>query len=211
MIGRRLDYIWNRKISYEEYLQNAVDYHMRCIFAYPDQLDFAKKILAGSDVRIACAIDFPDGIMKLDKKVEAFQKLIDLGYYEIDYVLNQENIENKDYEQIELEMQTIADLCRKHHVVDKAIVEMCKLDDPAKEEVCKIAARVKPAFLKTSTGKSFGGATIDDVKFMRNILPECVKIKASGGIHSLTQANEFIQAGADVMGATKAIEIAQEE
>ena len=110
-------------------------------------------------------------------------------------------------------MTRIADLCRAHGMRDKAIIEMCKLDgdDAAKKEICLIANKAKPAFLKTSTGKSFGGAKIEDVKLMKEYLCEDIKIKAAGGIRTYKEAKALIDAGASVLGASAGIQIVEGE
>lgn len=130
---------------------------------------------------------------------------------EIDYVLNQESVENRDFDAIEHEMTAIADFCRERGITDKVIVEMCKLDgdDAAKRRVCEIALEAKPGFLKTSTGRSFGGAKLQDVQLMREVLGDAVAIKAAGGIHNYEEALAFIEAGASALGASAGIAIVE--
>ena len=132
---------------------------------------------------------------------------------EIDYVLNQKAVESRDFETIEKEMTTIAEFCRKNKIKDKVIVEMCKLDgdEEAKRKVCEIALKAKPVYLKTSTGRSFKGADLNDVKLMKSILKDAVKIKAAGGIHNYEEAKAFIDAGASALGASAGIAIVEGE
>ena len=125
--------------------------------------------------------------------------------------MNQGSIENRDFDAIEREMTTIADFCRAHGITDKVIVEMCKLDgdDAAKRRVCEIALEAKPGFLKTSTGSSFGGAKLEDVRLMHEVLGDAVAIKAAGGIHNYEAACAFIEAGASAVGASAGIAIVE--
>lgn len=210
-INKYIDYIQDKNDSFEEYLKKAKTYNVRCIFADEETIDISRKVLKDTDIIIAGDVDFPKGILSLNDKLNDFQKLINLGIYEIDYVLNQSYIETRDFKNIYLEMKTIADFCRIHGVVEKAIVEMCKLDEDSKIKVCEIAREVKPSFLKTSSGRSYGGATVQDVKLMKSILKEEVNIKAAGGIRNYTFASSLIEAGADVIGASAAIAIIEEE
>ena len=151
--------------------------------------------------------------MSLEEKMKDFEKMAEMGVPEIDYVLNQKAVESRDFETIENEMTAIAEFCRKNNIEDKVIVEMCKLDgdDEAKKKICEIALKAKPAYLKTSTGRSFKGADINDVKLMKSILGDEVKIKAAGGIHNYEEAMMFINAGASALGASAGIAIVEGE
>lgn len=208
-VEKYIDYIDDPNDTVIEYWSKAKRYNFRCVFADIPTFNEAKEFLKDTDIIVAGAIDFPLGIMNLDEKMEMFKKYAEAGFKEIDYVLNQHAIENRDYETIENEMMEIARFCRENQITDKAIVEMCKLDEQAKKKVCEIALKVKPAFLKTSTGKSFGGAKLEDVKLMKQILQDEVKIKAAGGVRSYADAIAFIEAGASALGASAGIAIVE--
>lgn len=211
-INKKLDYIDNPKDTYQQYLEKALKYNVRAIFAKPNEFDLASEILADSDIIIAGAIDFPKGVMSIDQKLETFQLYSQYPYQEIDYVLNQHNIENKNFNLIHEEMLLIHDFCLEHNIREKVIVEMCKLenDTEAKLKIIEIANKIQPAFLKTSSGRSFKGAQIEDVILMKQNLSSKIKIKASGGIKTYVDALKFIQAGADVIGASAALKIIDE-
>lgn len=214
MINKKIDYIDDPNDTFEQYLEKAKKYNFRAIFAKPkNEYDIAKESLKDTDIIIAGAIDFPEGKMELDEKMKRFGDYAAKNYEEVDYPLNQKNVENKDFDAIEKEMSTISQFCKQHNIRDKVIVEMCKLDgdDAAKEKICEIANRVKPAFLKTSTGRSFGGAKIEDVKLMKRVLDPAIKIKAAGGIHTYDEAMGFLNAGASIMGASAGIKIVEQE
>lgn len=213
MITQYIDYIDDPEDTFEEYLEKAKKYNFRCVFVDVARYEEAVAFLEGKDVIVAGAVDFPEGKLPLEEKMAEFSRYAEKGFAEIDYTLNQQAIECRDFSAIELEMKTIADFCRKNDLRDKAIVEMCKLDGDlaAKEEICQIANRAKPAFLKTSTGRSFGGAKLEDVKLMRQILDADICIKAAGGIHNYEEAKAFIDAGADALGASAGVAIAEGE
>lgn len=215
-VEKYIDYIDDPNDTYEEYLEKAKKYNFRCVFfdeKDPDSYQKGLEILKGTDIVLAGAIDFPEGVMSLEEKMKDFEKMASMGVPEIDYVLNQKAVEARDFETIEKEMTTIAEFCRKNNIVDKVIVEMCKLDgdEEAKRKVCEIALKAKPVYLKTSTGRSFKGADLNDVKLMKSILGDAVKIKAAGGIHNYEEAKAFIDAGASALGASAGIAIVEGE
>ena len=215
-VEKYIDYIDDPNDTYEEYLEKAKKYNFRCVFfdgEDPDSYQKGLEILKGTDIVLAGAIDFPEGGMSLEEKMKDFEKMAAMGVPEIDYVLNQKAVESRDFETIEKEMTTIAEFCRKNKIKDKVIVEMCKLDgdEEAKRKVCEIALKAKPVYLKTSTGRSFKGADLNDVKLMKSILKDAVKIKAAGGIHNYEEAKAFIDAGASALGASAGIAIVEGE
>ena len=215
-VEKYIDYIDYPNDTYEEYLEKAKKYNFRCVFfdgEDPDSYQKGLEILKGTDIVLAGAIDFPEGVMSLEEKMKDFEKMAAMGVPEIDYVLNQKAVESRDFETIEKEMTTIAEFCRKNKIKDKVIVEMCKLDgdEEAKRKVCEIALKAKPVYLKTSTGRSFKGADLNDVKLMKSILKDAVKIKAAGGIHNYEEAKAFIDAGASALGASAGIAIVEGE
>lgn len=215
-IEKYIDYIDDPNDTYEEYLEKAKKYNFRCVFydhSNPETYEQGLELLKGTDIVLAGAIDFPEGVMSLEDKMIEFEKAVKMGVPEIDYVLNQKAVESRDFETIEKEMTTIAEFCRDNHIKDKVIVEMCKLDgdEEAKKKVCEIALKAKPVYLKTSTGRSFKGADLNDVKLMKSILGDEVKIKAAGGIHNYEEAKAFIDAGASALGASAGIAIVEGE
>lgn len=210
-INKYIDYIDAPEDTFEQYVEKALKYDFRCVFANLQEYATGRAMLEGSDIILAGAIDFPQGTMALEEKLARFEEYAACGFTEIDYVLNQESVENRDFDAIEHEMTTIADFCRERGITDKVIVEMCKLDgdDAAKRRVCEIALAAKPGFLKTSTGRSFGGAKLQDVQLMREVLGDAVAIKAAGGIHNYEEALAFIEAGASALGASAGIAIVE--
>ena len=168
-INKYIDYIDAPEDTFEQYVEKALKYNFRCVFANLQEYETGRAMLEGSDIILAGAIDFPQGTMTLEEKLARFEEYAACGFTEIDYVLNQESVENRDFDAIEREMTAIADFCRAHGITEKVIVEMCKLDgdDAAKHRVCEIALEAKPGFLKTSTGRSFGGAKLEDVRLKR--------------------------------------------
>ena len=111
---------------------------------------------------------------------------------------------------IQKEMEEIVAVCRKHQVISKVIFENCYLTKEEIRRAAEIAKRVKPDFIKTSTGFGTGGATAEDVRLMKETVGEDVKIKAAGGIRDWETCREMIEAGAERIGTSSGIKICME-
>lgn len=209
-IARYIDYIDDPNDTFEEYVEKAKRYGFRCVFANLDQYEEGRRLLEGTDIILAGAIDFPEGQLSLEEKLAEFEAYAACGFTEIDYVLNQAAVEARDFDAIEREMTTIASFCREHGITDKVIVEMPKFDgdEAAKRRVCEIALKARPAFLKTSSGRPYQ-ASLADVRLMHEMLGDVVRIKAAGGIRTYEQAAAFLEAGAVALGATAGIQIVE--
>ena len=106
------------------------------------------------------------------------------------------------------EIKTLRQVCRDH--ILKVIVETCMLTEEEKIRICDIVTRADADYIKTSTGFSTGGATFEDVKLFKEHVGENVKIKASGGISSLEDAERFIELGADRLGTSRVVKLAKQ-
>lgn len=169
-----------------------------------------KKILEGTDVLCDAAISFPLGQSTIETKVFEAEDVISKGAGEVDYVVNVGKLKSKDYKYIELEMTKMVEVCHSHNVPCKVIFENCYLTDEEKIKLCEIALKIKPDFIKTSTGFGTGGATIEDVKLMKKCVGDNIKIKAAGGIRTAKDALAFIEAGASRIGTSAGPRIIKE-
>ena len=104
-------------------------------------------------------------------------------------------------------MEEIVKICREAGKTSKVIFENCYLTDDEKRKVAEIAKEVKPDFIKTSTGFGTGGATVEDVKLMKSVVGDEVKVKAAGGISSFDDAEKFMSLGADRLGTSRLVKI----
>ena len=197
--------------TFEEYLEKAKIYNFRCIFANRFQYQQAKEYLKDTDVILACGCDFPLGIESIEAQLADFEDLYKVGYREIEGILNQYAVENRIYEYLDRQLAELSLFCNERHIASKIIIETCKMDYDCLEKICRMALKYHPTCLKTSTGRSFQGAELDKVKFMKSILKDEVQIKASGGINTYEKACAFIEAGASCIGSTSAVEIVEEE
>ena len=132
------------------------------------------------------------------------------GADEADFVINIAALKSGDDKSVEQEMQYLTDKARTLGICSKFIIEAAYLTEDEKIRTCRIANRVRPDFMKTSTGYGPSGATVDDVRLMRtNLLPE-IQVKAAGGIRSYGEALQMLQAGASRLGTSNGIRILEE-
>lgn len=196
--------------DFEKLCKEAADYgfKMVAINSYPVKL--CSKLLKGTGVHVGAAIGFPLGQTTIENKVHETKQAIEDGADEIDYVINIGRLKEKDYDYIEREMAEIVKVCKENNVLSKVIFENCYLTDEEKIKVSEIAVKVKPDFIKTSTGFGTGGATLEDVKLMKSVVKDEVKVKAAGGIRDLDTFLKMVEAGAERIGTSAGIEIMNE-
>lgn len=184
------------------------DFAMVAINSYPVKL--CKELLDGTNVHVGAAIGFPLGQTTIETKCFETMQAINDGADEIDYVLNVGKVKENNFDYIEDEMKQIVKICHDNNVLIKVIFENCYL---TKEEIIKcsqIAKKIKPDYIKTSTGFGTSGATVEDVKLMKDIVGDLVKVKAAGGIKDWETCKAMIQAGAERIGTSSSINILEE-
>jgi deoxyribose-phosphate aldolase len=167
------------------------------------------EFLKGSGVKTDAAVGFPLGITTIETKEFEAGDAIKNGAGEIDYVINIGKVKEGDREYIKREMEALVSICRRHGVVSKAIFENCYLNDDEKIWLCDIAKEVRPDFIKTSTGLGPSSATLEDVRLMKKYA-DGVSVKAAGGIRNLETCLAMIDAGADRIGCSNSMAIADE-
>ena len=196
--------------AFEKLCDEAKKYNFKMVAINPAQTVRCKKKLEGSPVHVGAAIGFPLGQTTLECKIFETKDAIEKGAYEIDYVINVAELKNKNYDYIKKEMEEIVKICREAGKTSKVIFENCYLTDDEKRKVAEIAKEVKPDFIKTSTGFGTGGATVEDVKLMKSVVGDEVKVKAAGGIRDLKTALAMIEAGAERLGTSAGVAIVEE-
>lgn len=196
--------------AFEKLCDEAKKYNFKIVAINPAQTVRCKKKLEGSPVHVGAAIGFPLGQTTLECKIFETKDAIEKGADEIDYVINVAELKNKNYDYIKKEMEEIVKICREAGKTSKVIFENCYLTDDEKRKVAEIAKEVKPDFIKTSTGFGTGGATVEDVKLMKSVVGDEVKVKAAGGIRDLKTALAMIEAGAERLGTSAGVAIVEE-
>mgnify|MGYP002797383111 FL=1 len=175
-----------------------------------EPVKLCKELLQGTNIPVGAAISFPLGQTTLDIKLAETKQAIDDGADEIDYVINIGKAKMHDWNYIEQEMRSIVELCHENQVICKVIFENCYL---TKEEIVKmaeIAKEVKPDYIKTSTGFGTSGATVEDVRLMKETVGNEVKVKAAGGIRDWKTCQAMIKAGASRIGTSSSLKILEE-
>lgn len=168
------------------------------------------ELLCDSSVHVGAAIAFPLGQMSISSKLMETENAIVDGADEIDYVINIGEAKMHHWRYLEDEMQQICTLCRKHGIISKVIFENCYLDKDEIRKLSEIAYHIKPDFIKTSTGFGSGGATIEDVKLMKEVVNGQVKVKAAGGIRDWATCQAMIAAGAQRIGTSSSLVILEQ-
>ena len=196
--------------DFEKLCMEAKENHFAMVAINSAPVAICKKYLKDTDVHVGAAISFPLGQTTLETKVFETKDAIENGADEIDYVINLQKLKDGDYDYIRREMEAIVKVCRENNVISKVIFENCFLTKDEIRKVAEIAREVKPDFIKTSTGFGTGGATVEDVKLMKSVVGDAVKVKAAGGIASLKDCIALIEAGAERIGTSKSLIIVGE-
>ena len=167
------------------------------------------KDYCGDKMKICTVIGFPNGYNTTAVKVFETEDALHNGADEIDMVINIGWVKDKKFDLIKEEIKAIKAACGDK--ILKVIIETCLLTDEEKIELCKIVTEAKADFIKTSTGFSTAGATREDIKLFSENIGENVKMKAAGGIASLTDAEDFLKLGAQRLGTSRIVSIAKSE
>lgn len=198
------------KKDMEKLCQEAKMINCKMVAINSCQTKLCKQLLKDSDIHVGAAISFPLGQTTIETKLFETKDAIENGADEIDYVVNLTKVKDHDFDYIEDEMRQITKLCHDNKVICKVIFENCYLD---KEEIIKlseIALKVKPDFIKTSTGFGTSGAKVEDVALMKSIVKDEVMVKAAGGIRDLETCMAMIKAGASRIGTSSSLKILEE-
>lgn len=192
---------WN---EIREILEDAMKYKAAsaCIpAAYVKQ---AAEYVEGK-LPICTVIGFPNGYHTTAVKVFETKDAIANGASEIDMVINIGFLKDKKYQEIEEEIRQVHAACEGKLL--KVIIETCLLTEDEKIRMCKIVTQAGAEYIKTSTGFSTAGATLEDVELMKQHVGANVKIKAAGGISSFEDAEAFLHCGADRLGTSRLVKI----
>ena len=175
-----------------------------------EPVKLCKELLKGTNIHVGAAISFPLGQTTLDIKLAETKQAIDDGADEIDYVINIGKAKMHDWNYIEQEMRSIVELCHENQVICKVIFENCYLTKEEIVKIAEIAKEVKPDYIKTSTGFGTSGATVEDVRLMKETVGNEVKVKAAGGIRDWKTCQAMIEAGASRIGTSSSLKILKE-
>lgn len=189
-------------------LDDAIKYGTASACIPPFYVKSAKEYV-GAKLKICTVIGFPNGYNTTKVKVYETKTAVKNGADEIDTVINIGMLKAKNYDGILKELKAIKRACKGRTL--KVIIETCLLTDDEKIKMCEIITESGADYIKTSTGFSTSGATREDVKLFVKHIGKDVKIKASGGIKTIQDAEDFINLGADRLGTSRIVKIVKGE
>lgn len=190
--------------------REAEEYGFASVCVNSCYVHFAAKKLTDSDVKVTAVAGFPLGAASTAAKTAEVKDAVENGANEIDVVINIGALKDGKYDYIRNELSFIANICHEKNAILKVILETCLLTDEEITTACILAKQSHADYVKTSTGFNIAGATVHHVKLMRRICGDDMKIKASGGIKTLKDAIELINAGADRLGCSASVTIMNE-
>jgi len=188
----------------------ARKYNVAGIFVKPYAVRTAAELLRNSSVAVGVTVGFPHGSHTTAIKVAEARQAIADGADELDMVVNIGKVLSCDWAYVLNDIRVVVDVCHEADKIAKIIFENCYLGDEHKIRLCEICSLAGADFIKTSTGTAQGGATLEDVRLMRQHAPGAMKVKAAGGIRSLETLLAFRAAGADRIGTSSTETILEE-
>ena len=189
----------------ETLIEEAKKYDFASVCVNPTWVNFAAQALKATDVKVCTVIGFPLGANTPELKAFETSDAIQNGANEVDMVINIGALKSRNFDLVERDIRAVVEAAKGTLV--KVIIETCLLTDDEKVKACQIAQKAGADFVKTSTGFSTGGATVEDVALMRKTVGPDMGVKASGGARSYEDALAFIKAGATRIGASSGVAI----
>ena len=186
----------------------AKTYGFASVCVNPSRIALAAEALKGTDVTPCCVVGFPLGAIPSESKAAETAVAVKNGAREIDMVIDIGRAKDGDWAYVESDIAAVKAACGPAKL--KVIIETCLLTDDEKVKACQAAVRANADFVKTSTGFSKAGATVADVRLMRQTVGPDMGVKAAGGIHNRAEALAMLEAGATRIGASSGIAIVSE-
>ncbi|QXM06293.1 deoxyribose-phosphate aldolase [Crassaminicella indica] len=177
-----------------------------CVNAYYTSL--VRKELEGTNVKTCVVVGFPLGATTKEVKAFETKQAIENGAQEVDMVINIGALKNQKYDVVKEDIEAVVNAAKGKAFV-KVIIETCLLNNEEKIKACEISKEAGADFVKTSTGFSTGGATVEDIALMRKTVGPDLGVKASGGVRTREDADAVIKAGANRIGASASIAIVE--
>ncbi len=195
--------------SIRQLIKEAKEYHFASVCVNPTWVSLAAKELKGTDVKVCTVIGFPLGANTQETKAFETKDAIAKGAQEVDMVINISKLKDGDYDYVKSDIAGVVEAAKGKALV-KVIIETCLLTNEEKERACRLAAEAGADFVKTSTGFSTAGATVEDIALMYKTVGNTMGVKASGGVRTKEDAEAMIEAGANRLGASSGIAIVSE-
>ena len=185
--------------------EEAEKYKFRSVCVNPGNVKIAKSQLQSVD--LCSVIGFPLGANTTEIKCAETNLAIAEGAVEIDMVINLGLLKSRRFAEVLADIEAVCDVCHSQNALLKVIIETCLLTEKEKIIACLLSKKAGADFVKTSTGFSKGGATVEDIKLMRAVVGPKMGVKASGGVRTKEQALAMLKAGANRIGASSGLKI----
>ena len=212
-INQYLDHTLLKRESTQEQidhlLSEAVEYQFASVCVNPTWVAHCSKTLAGTGVKVCTVVGFPLGANTSSVKAFETKDAIANGADEIDMVINVGQLKSGQYEVVKADIRAVVEASQDKLV--KVIIETCLLTNDEKVKACQLAVSAGADFVKTSTGFSAAGATVEDIVLMRETVGPNIGVKAAGGARSYEDAEAFIEAGATRIGTSSGVAIVSGE
>ncbi|TKH03856.1 deoxyribose-phosphate aldolase [Peribacillus simplex] len=186
--------------------EEAREYNFASVCVNPTWVKYASELLEGSEVKVCTVIGFPLGATTPETKAFETKDAISNGAHEVDMVINIGALKDKDDELVERDIRAVV-AASTGKALSKVIIETSLLTDEEKVRACELAVKAGADYVKTSTGFSTGGATVEDITLMRKTVGPDIGVKASGGVRNTGDAQKVIEAGATRIGASAGVSI----
>lgn len=181
------------------YCREALENGFASVCVNTCHVPLVAQALKGSTVKTCCVVGFPLGAMLTSAKAFEASEAVKAGAQEVDMVINVGALKEQNPDFVRNDIKAVVEASKP--AIVKVIIETCLLTDDEKVMACRLSEEAGAAFVKTSTGFSTGGATLEDIRLMKKTVGDRLQIKASGGIRTPEFAEELLEAGADRIGA----------
>lgn len=205
-VVRMIDHTLLRPDALDEdiiaHIQVAKDYGFKTVCVFPSWIDLAVSEIGNTNIKIDVPIGFPFGSQTSEAKSFEAHDAIQRGAEELDMVINIAALKSKEHEYVLEDIQCVVAAAAHMNAIVKVIIETCYLDEEDKRAAARLCERAGADYVKTSTGFGPSGATVEDVRLLRESVSKEVGVKASGGIRTAEQALAMIEAGATRIGTS---------
>lgn len=195
------------KEKIQQLCEEAKQYNFASVCVNTYWVPFCKTLLADTDVKVCTVVGFPLGAMSTKAKAFETADAVDNGAEEIDMVINIGELKAGNYEVVRHDIATVVTAAKGHCV--KVILENCLLTREEIVKACELCVEAGATFVKTSTGFSTTGATVEDVRLMKETVKENCKVKAAGGVRNADDFAKMLEAGADRIGTSAGVALLQ--
>ncbi|MBT2598283.1 MULTISPECIES: deoxyribose-phosphate aldolase [Oceanobacillus] len=194
------------KESIVKIVEEAKQHEFASVCVNPHWVSYCHNELKDTPVKVCTVIGFPLGATSTETKIFETKQAITDGATEVDMVINVGELKSNNDEFVEKDIRAVVEAA-KGKALTKVIIETSLLTEDEKVRACKLAKNAEADYVKTSTGFSGGGATVEDIRLMRETVGPEMGVKASGGVRDLEQTKAMIEAGATRIGASSGVAI----